>query len=141
MIQAVFPPGLGGLVTSAPKNIGLLNLQLTLSQEYGVDDKTASRIFSSFFTKLILDDGVPPEIADEVFALTIRQGLAKRDKRMMVSVIYQICQQNVRSRALPSQRSKTKLAILDKQLFGFAQGIEPIVIESPTLLRTTHSKN
>ncbi|MEO8608277.1 MAG: hypothetical protein ABI690_10365 [Chloroflexota bacterium] len=141
MYKAAFPPAPSGLVTSAPKNIALLNLPLTLSQEYGVDDKTAGGIVASFFLKIILDDSVPTEIADEIFALTILESLAKREKRTMAIVVFQFCQQNLKNRNWVSQRSQAKLGVLDKQLSGFAHGIDPIIIESPIFLRNTHPTN
>ncbi|MBN8618419.1 MAG: hypothetical protein J0L63_05915 [Anaerolineae bacterium] len=141
MFQVVLPPMPSGLVTSAPRNISFLNLQLTLAQEYGVDDKTASGILASFFLKLILNDSVPAEIAEEIFALTIVQGLTRREKRIVAKVIMQMCQQNLRNIPFVSQRSWAKLTILDRQISGFAQGIDPIVIQSPTFLRNTHPTN
>lgn len=137
LIQTVFPPAVRGLVTSSPQNISRLNLQLTLSPEYGVDDKTAVGVLASFFVRLIQDDTVPPEITDEVFALTIWQGLAQRDRRLTARTLVQICRQNILERDWVSPRSKAKLEILDKQLFGFAQGLNPIIIESPLALRIT----
>ncbi len=101
-----------------------MNLPLTLSQEYGVDDNAAARIMSSFFSKLVLNDTVTPEIADEIFALTIRQGLANTDKRKMAEVIFLICQKNTQNNAWVGQTSKMKLRNLEQQLFGFAQGLE-----------------
>ena len=137
MMQAVFPPATGGLVTSAPQNISLLNLQLILSHEYGVDDKIAASILSSFFIKLILDDSIPPEIADEIFSLTIVRSLAKRDKKLMARVLFQICRQNMPNENWASQRSKKKLEILDQQLSRFAQEFDPVVMDVPSLLRVT----
>lgn len=120
MFQAVFPPTSGGLAISVPQNLSLLNLQFTLSPEYGVDDKTVIGILSSFFTRLILDESVLPKKADEIFALAIVQSLAKRDRRMMSRVIIQVCQQQIGQRLSPN--IKSKLQILDKQLFGYSQG-------------------
>lgn len=141
MIQSVLPSAPSGLVTAAPQNIALLNLQLSLSQEYGVDEKVATSILASFYTKLILDNSVPREMADEIFALTIKHGLMKRDRRMAANVIYQICLQNVQNYRWRNQNNKVKLDVLGKHLFGFAQGIDPIVIDSALFLRTNIPRN
>jgi hypothetical protein len=140
MLKTVFAPSRSGLVTVAPRNIGFLNLPLTLSQEYGVDNKTAVNVLAPFFIQLILDETLPAVMADEIFALTIRQSLAKRDRRLMANILFQICQQQLGERKWLGQSSKTKFGILEKQLFGFAQGIDPIVVESPLLLRIDDSK-
>lgn len=141
MLQSILSPAPRGLVTPAPQNIELLNLQLSLSQEYGVDEKVATSVLASFFSKLIMDNGVPSEMADEIFALTIKQGLSKRDRRMAADVIYQICLQNVQNNRWRNQDNKVKLDILGKHLFGFAQGIDPIVIDSALFLRTNIPRN
>lgn len=138
IMQAIFPPAASGLITVAPNNISFLNLQLTLSHEYGVNDKTAATILSSLFIKLILDDSVTPEIADEIFAPAIVRGLAERDKKVMAMVLFQICLQNMPDKNWTSQKSKQKLDILNQQLTRFAQTIDPIMMEVPSLLRVTN---
>jgi hypothetical protein len=141
LLQAIFLPPQSELVTPTPKNVGLLNLQLSLSQDYGVDEQVAISVLAAFFNKLILDDSLPPERADEIFALTIIQGLAKRDARMVANVIYQICLQNMPIRSWLSQKNREKFDILSRQLLAFAQGIDPVVIDSPVFLRTSHTKD
>jgi len=141
MIKSIFSVSPSGLVTPKLQNLRLLNLHLTLSQEYGVDDKTAISILAGFFTKVIMDETIPPAIADEIFALTIGQGLVKRDRRLMARTILQICHQNIQDQVWSPQNSQAKMRILEKQLWGFAQGIDPIVIPSTLFLRASHSAN
>lgn len=141
MVKVIFTPTLGGLLTSSPQNIGRLNLPLTLSNEYGVDENVAVRVVSNFFSTLILDDSTPNEIVEEIFALTLKQGLRNVDKRMASRVMYQICQQNLQNRSWISHASERKLQLLKRQLLGFSQGITPIIVESSLLLRTPISNS
>jgi len=135
MIQTVITPAEGGLVRYTPQNMSFLNLQLTLSAEYGVDEKTAAGVLASFFSMLILDESIPPDLATEIFALTIIPSLARRNRGLLASVIVQFCRQNIQKRHLVSRRSLAKLKILDEQLFGFATGIDPTAIETMSMLR------
>ena len=124
-------------MSAVPKNISFLNLQLTLSKGYGVDDKTALRILSSFLVKLIVDDSVTPEIADEIFALTIVPALANRDKETIGRTLFLICRKSMPDENWITQRSIDKLKILDQQLTRFIQSIDPFITEAPKLLRVT----
>lgn len=136
MLSSIFPTTESGLAGGFnPKNILFFNLQLTLSESYGVNDQTAVKVIGDFFNTLIRDESVASEFADEIFALTITQGLAKRDNKQIGKVLFQMCYQYVSNLTWVSENSEKKLSILDRQLSGFAIGITPMVIESPALLK------
>ncbi|MCI0714265.1 MAG: hypothetical protein L0154_29185 [Chloroflexi bacterium] len=140
MMHTVFPVSDGGLVTVAPRKLEYLNLPITLSNTYGVDKKTVVGILSTFFNKIIYDHSIPQELADEIFAITIVQGLMGRENRILARAIFQICNQTFREKELVHRSSENKLRILGNQLDGFAQGVDPIIVESAFLLRGTDSK-
>ncbi|MBK8138001.1 MAG: hypothetical protein IPK52_19665 [Chloroflexi bacterium] len=135
MFQTAFPSTQGGLIVPSIRNLSLLRLDLTLSEEYGVKRTTAASVLSNFYIKVILDDAIPPEMADELFALTIKQGLRGTDKRKMVRLVQQACDQRIRGLNWVSGNTTKKFDSLNKQLLGFANGIDPIVVASPLLLR------
>ncbi len=120
MMCVVLPAVGGGLVDPTPQNIYLLNLPLTLSQDYGVEAKTASAVLVLFFTALILNGSVTPQIADEIFTLTLAQALEKRDKKLMAKALRQGCHQNILNQPWINPISKQKLEMLDEQLFRMA---------------------
>lgn len=122
MIRVVFPNISSTSVTFTPQNLQLLNLPLTLSQEYGVEAQTAAGVLSSFFTRLIFDDRVSLKMADEIFPLTIMQGLIGRDRKLMVTQVLQICNRSRFNKNLLITKSEIKLEILKKQLAKFVQG-------------------
>ncbi len=120
MMCVVLPAVGGGLVDPTPQNIYLLNLPLTLSQDYGVEAKAAAAVLVLFFTALILNRPVTPQIADEIFTLTLAQALEKRDKKLMAKALRQGCHQNILNQPWINPISKQKLEMLDKQLFRIA---------------------
>lgn len=122
MILAILPSTESGLITSAPHNIDLLDLPLTLSQEYGVDRQVAIGVLSTFFIRLIEDVNIPLEVAEENFARTILQAFVGRDKKIMPKEVFQRCQAYMANKILLNQASIDKLENLRKQLFGFARG-------------------
>lgn len=136
MMQSVFPKTAGGLVGFAPKNISFLNLSLTLSKDYGVEDKVAVNVLSSFFTKLIEDSSVLPEMSEEIFAITIVRSLANKDKKIMAKAIFQVCSQAMLNKPWITQNSHKKLEILLVQLSKFCQSFDPVVMEIPSLLKS-----
>ena len=116
MMRVVLPTVGGGLFAPEPQNISHLNLPLTLSQDYGVEAKTAAAVLVLFFTMLILNGSVTPQIADEIFTLTLAQALEKRDKKLMVKALRQGCHQNMLNQPWINPIKKKKLEILDKRL-------------------------
>ena len=116
MMRVVLPTVGGGLVDPTPQNISHLNLPLTLSQDYGVEAKAAVAVLVLFFTMLILNRSVTPQIADEIFTLTLAQALEKRDKKLMVKALRQGCHQNMLNQPWINPIRKKKLEMLDKRL-------------------------
>lgn len=130
-----------GLVMPQPRNLELLNLGLTLSQEYGVVDKVVIAMLAEFFLKLIQDDGIPPEIVDEIIAISIKYGLASWEKRQIATLISQVCKQKINQLQWLSNRAKQKLANLEKRLVEFANGYNPLIVESHLLLKNHNPIN
>jgi hypothetical protein len=127
MIRTVLSVNDGGLVIPTPKNLYLLNLSLTLSQEYGVNDDTVLQILTRFFVQLITDNTITPDIADSVFTLTITEGLAGKDKRIMAQSLSQLGRIALNKNITLSPLARKKLESLNNQLAGFAQGASLIL--------------
>ena len=120
MMNVVLPRSDGGVLIPAPQNISLLNLPLTLSQDYGVEAKNAVAVLSIFFMRLIMDNTVLPEVADKIFTQTLSDTMVKRDKKSMAAALRQGCRQNMMDERWINNSSKQKLEMLDKQLFRIA---------------------
>ncbi len=129
LMRTVFTPTLDGVETFTPKNILHMNLQLTLSQEYGVDDRVAAHVLSTFFSEIIQDESIPPRIAEEIFLITITESLGMRDKRLMSGVIYQSCKNNMLAENWLSRSNNSKLKLLNKQLTIYVQEYSPIILD------------
>ena len=64
--KAVFGDGL--IKTIDAKELRKFNFPLTLSEEYGVPNRTASLLVGHFLIKLLIDDAVLPEVIEKAFA-------------------------------------------------------------------------
>lgn len=136
LMKSVFPKSSGGFVGFTPQNISFFNLSLTLSQDYGVETKVAIDVLSSFFTTLIKDNSVLPEMVDEIFAITIVRSLSHKDKKIIAKEIFRICNQAVMKMPWISRNNHKKLEILLIQLSKFCQSFDPMVMEIPSLLKS-----
>ncbi|HHF7368316.1 TPA: tetratricopeptide repeat protein [Legionella bozemanae] len=133
IIQAILPTTPGGLITPTSKNLTFFNLKLTLSLEYGVNDKVVFNILLSVFIKLLLDDSVTSELAEEIFKPLITGALLNRDK-ILAKALFQGCLQHIQNTNWFGLRIHQKLEILKNQLIRFSSETYPIIIEKPSLI-------
>lgn len=135
LMSTIMPLSVSGLVIPSPKNIEFLQLQFTLSEAYGVDKITSLRIITSFLTKVIMDNSIPKEFADAVFAYTIVRYLGTHDTKIKANTIAEVCRRKVESNPLCTTTTKEKLNILIQQLSKFSDAFDPIFRNIPELIK------
>lgn len=113
-----------GLVEINPKNINYLNLKLTLSKEYGVDEGVSAAIVANFISKVVHDLTITAEVADKIFAVVLNNFfLPYRNSRQLGHYIVEVCKRNIAKSdfiIIPVSPSvKQKLNVLSKQINTF----------------------
>lgn len=80
------------------ENLKKFNFSLTLSEDYGVTFRTATRFILHFLIKLLIDDSVPSEVLEKIFAEIITTFPTKKDKkifgRSLITVSVQLLNKN-----------------------------------------------
>ena len=127
MLRSVFCLSSGGIVEFVPQNLYYLNLKLTMSEKYGVNNDVVVNMLSNFFWSIISDSSVPSDVAEEVFKITLHECLEERDIRLIVSAVHQICEENV-SGEWSTRLDKEKLKILGKQMSVYIQKYSSIIL-------------
>ncbi len=121
----------GGIISISPKNLLKFNLEMTLSQSYGIDDLTAIEIIAEFFKMVILDDSIIAEVSKEIFDITIVKSLQKRYSKILLQKIFQKSTQEMQFDIWLTSLSKLKIEILRHRLLRFEYISTP-----PTCLMT-----
>lgn len=137
MEKSVLGQSSGGIILFTPKNIDLLNLSLTLSEEYGVEDKLAIRIVALFFIKIIVRDDVTENMSEDIFSRVIVGVLHKRKAKLWSQVISNLCKNLLDESPLPTALSYRKLELLTRQLSRYSQEFNPIISNVPSLLKSS----
>lgn len=136
LVDTVMHKTAGGFITVEPRNIEFLQLQLTLSADYGVNETVALRILSLFFGQLITDDTVPEDVVDSIFAYAIIRFFGQRESRLQAEVIKEVCKRQLGDERWLSRLTKKKYEILVKQLSKFSETYDPVFAAMPILMKT-----
>lgn len=80
MEKAVF--GDGKIKVIDEKGLRKLNIGLTLSEEYGVPQKTSHSLIVRFVIKMLVDDSAPTETAEKVFEDIVNTFPTKQDRQL-----------------------------------------------------------
>lgn len=110
-----------GLVEINSKNLNYLNLKLTLSKEYGVDEGVSATIVANFISKIVHDLTITAEVADKIFVIVLNNFfLPYRNIRQLGHYIVEVCKRNIAKSdfiIIPVSPSvKQKLNALSKQI-------------------------
>lgn len=135
MERTVLGSSRGGVVLFTPGNLDLLNLDLTFSSDYGVEDKVAVRVSALFLHRIIIRDDVTEDMAEEIFSRVLVAILAGRDAKAWGRVISNLCKKLLDDNLLVSGLSEKKLALLERQVSSYAEGFNPILSKVPSLLK------
>lgn len=135
LLDTVMPKSAAALIGVEPRNIEFLQLQLTLSPEYGVNETTALKILSLFFTQIISDDTVPEDVADTIFAYTIVRFFGQRKSKLQSEVLKEVCRRGLGEERWQSALTKRKYGILVRQLSRFGETYDPIFTAMPILMK------
>lgn len=134
MEKSVLGVSKGGLVLFTPMNIDKLNIAQTFSSEFGVQDQTAIRVASVFFSKIIMRDDVTEDMSEQIFSRVLVGILAKRDAKIWGKVIINLCNQALEQHFLPSALAWKKLSLLEQQISSYSHEYNPIIQSVPSLL-------
>ncbi|MEO8613627.1 MAG: hypothetical protein ABI600_00680 [Luteolibacter sp.] len=137
IMRAVLQPIGGDLVVMRPSNLELLNLNYTLSKENGVDDRTLVAILGQFFARVVKDESISKEIADEVFSIALVRTLSRSERTALRHPVLALCRHIVNSGIYSGRMCDEKLEILRLQVTQFFGDYDPLVQALPSLLRVT----
>ena len=139
LMQTVMPTR-NGLVSATPKNIEYLNLQLTLSEGYGVNKSLSLKIVTQFISNLIKDDTIPEDFADTVFAYTIVRSIGQKESKILAATLLNICKKQIEDR-WQSNLARKKFEILKRQLAIFSETYDPMIASIPELMKVVRVKS
>ena len=83
--KAVF--GDGAVITIQPERIRWFNFSLTLSEEYGVPPAVAFRVVAKVMMNILLQDSIPPQVAERIFVEILSEFPTEKDKRILGKMI------------------------------------------------------
>lgn len=109
----------GGIISISPKNLLKFNLEMTLSQSYGIEEQTVIEVIANFFKMVILDDSIIAEVSKEIFDITIDKSLQKRYSKPLLQKIFQKSTQGMQFDPWLTSLSKLKIKILRQRLLRF----------------------
>ncbi len=136
MEYTVLPMSNSGLILFKPNDIDYLNLSLTLSKEYGVDDNLAIRIAAGFFKRILVRNDVTESMADEIFPRVLIGVLSGRTARLHGKILINLCRKLLDDNPFSSALSYRKLALLEQQVSRYAKEFNPLFQGVPSLLKT-----
>jgi hypothetical protein len=139
LVNAVIPRSQSGLASVEPKNIEYFHLQFTLSEEYGVTEKVALGVVSSFLFQLLSDDSVTEDVADSIFAYTIVRFFGNRESKLQCGVLKEVCRRFLNLQVFLTHRAKRKFGVLSQQLDRFSEAYDPLFAASPSFMKIIRS--
>jgi len=77
--------------TIKPKNIRKLNFPLTLSEEYGVQFQIAFNVVGGFIFKIMMDNTVTVDIAENIFIEILDTFPTKKNKKELGQMLLRTC--------------------------------------------------
>lgn len=93
--KAIF--GEGKLFTVNPGNISNFNFPLTLSEEYGVSFNSAFNVILTFLFNIIIDDSIPIDVAEKIYAEILYQLPREKNKRQFGSMLLNVCSKKIKA--------------------------------------------
>ena len=133
--RSVLEVSQNGLVLFTPKNIDLLNLPLTFSEEYGVKDRDAIRISTIFLGRILLRDDITENVSEDIFSRFLVGVLFNREAKLWGRVIINVCTKMLDDNMASSSLAYRKLALLEQQILRYSREFNPIVQNVPSLLK------
>lgn len=94
--KAIFGDGVVKIVR--PNNVQKLNFPLTLSEEYGVQFQVACRVVAEFLFRILTDDSVTTEVAENIFFEIMESVPSKIGKRQLGRLLVGVCNQIIENR-------------------------------------------
>lgn len=135
LIKTVFDSSGKKIISFTPEKLDYLQLRLLLSEEYGVDAKTAIGFITSFFHLLITDDTIPVGFAGRIFPRVFIPTLSSRKEKKFGEVIIQVCKSKLeKERFIVSIDAEQKIALLEDQIRRYTDGFDPLFERIPDLL-------
>lgn len=135
--KAVF--GDGGIVAVRPERIRMLHFPLTLSSAYGVPLGMAFSVVGRFMVKVLMDDTVPVEAAERIFAeilaaFPVEDADRGRLKSLFLRMAAEVAMRQRARLLAPNTRTSEKLAALHRLVDMFV-GRKVLEILPPVLLK------
>ncbi len=126
--KAVF--GNGAVDVFTPENIKHLHLDLTLSENYGVNLETALGFVCQFMRGIVLDDSLTVEMCGRIFAEIIPPLLRSRDRELVSAILKKhfdlVLEKNRKKDIDVSFLAEEKIKLLKHQLDIYSTEIDPL---------------
>jgi GMP synthase PP-ATPase subunit len=106
--------GDGKIKNVKPQNIAKLNFPLTLSAEYGVTFKNAFPVVAGFLTKIIDDDTIFTDIAEQIFIETISAFPTEKNRKFIGQMFLNVCSQIITKKRTASMIDQQSKILKDK---------------------------
>jgi hypothetical protein len=79
-----------------PEYLRKFNFRLTLSEDYGVSPINAFSVIANFLVKIIIDNSIPPEMAEKIFTETVFTLPATIAKRSLWERLPMVCERVIK---------------------------------------------
>jgi tetratricopeptide (TPR) repeat protein len=96
LMEAVLPTE-AGITVLKQKNIRKFNIELVLSEKYGIPTNTAILVMVNFLSRILRDNSITVEAADKIFIEIIPRFLNGRGtaKRMVGELLMRVCKEHM----------------------------------------------